>query len=293
MSNTIKITMLGDDSVGRTCYMLGMYAEMQREKHGFTLSATNKDEHIQLIELWSNMVKGNDNKRWPPGGAGDQSNFRTYNFDLNYAFIKNIIKLKWLDYRGEITSNKSTEKDREELKSEIKQSTCLFLCISGKYLSEPITEDNLYLKQIELQIPFIVEHLAQLNQDDKQKKRKYLPIVIIITKYDLCFARKQEELIEDVKKLLPDLFVTKSSWLVMICPTTLGKQLAQNLEQGKIVPKNLDLPLFFAIVAKYQEQITDKNNNSNLIKPEAAKLLAEELENCTFYFDGEEVQINV
>ncbi|NET25889.1 MAG: hypothetical protein F6K01_10745 [Okeania sp. SIO1I7] len=38
-----------------------------------------------------------------------------------------------------------------------------------------------------------------------------------------------------------------SSWLVMICPTSLGKELAQDMEKGAIEPLNLHVPVAFLL----------------------------------------------
>lgn len=59
---------------------------------------------------------------------------------------------------------------------------------------------------------------------------------------------------EDVKRMFPPLFAPNSGWLVMICPITLGKELAQDKDNGKIEPKNLDVPVAFVLYCILTEQ---------------------------------------
>jgi GTPase SAR1 family protein len=259
-----KITMLGDISSGKTCYMLGMYAAMSNNRHGFSMITTDIDKNSELNSLWENLVRETGPDRWPLGT--DQA--LTYAFEFCYAY-KSIAKFEWLDYRGSAMSDQSEAQDVKKLRDYISESSCLFLCISGEHLREKVTSVNLANVLINTKANIMGGHLAYLSQTLKAK-RKYFPIVITLNKYD-CIDRPQEELIEDVKQLFPPLFAENSDWLVMICPTSLGRELAQDKNSGRIEPKNLDLPVVFALFSILRE--------SFLAEHKRWKEIGEELEN--------------
>lgn len=261
-----KITMLGDSSSGKTCYVWGMYAAMSNNRHGFSMIATDRDEHSRLHALWEGLVNETGEDRWP--SPTDQA--LTYAFEFCYAY-KPIIKFEWLDYRGSAMSDQSDAQDVRELRDYISESSCLFLCISGEHLREKVTSVNLAKVLINTKASIMGGHLAYLSQTLKAQNRTMFPIVITLTKYD-CIDRPQwEELIEDVKQLFSPLFAENSDWLVMICPTTLGRELAQDKNSGRIEPKNLYLPVVFALFSILRE--------SCLAEDKRRKEIGEELEN--------------
>jgi GTPase SAR1 family protein len=260
-----KITMLGDSSSGKTCYVWGMYAAMSNNRHGFSMIATDRDEHSRLHALWEGLVNETGEDRWP--SPTDQA--LTYAFEFCDGY-KPIIQFEWLDYRGSAMSDQSDAQDVKELRNYISESSCLFLCISGEHLREKVTSVNLAKVLINTKASIMGGHLAYLSQTLKAQKRKIFPIVITLTKYD-CIDRPQSELIEDVKQLFPPLFAENSDWLVMICPTSLGRELAQDRNSGRIEPKNLDLPVVFALFSILRE--------SFLAEHKRWKEIGEELEN--------------
>lgn len=77
--------------------------------------------------------------------------------------------------------------------------------------------------------------------------------MILITKFDKCHHRQHEELIDDIQRMFHVLFTKDSGagWLVTICPVTLGKDLANDLEIGSIHPHGVELPMIFAVYAHY------------------------------------------
>ncbi|HAC65066.1 MAG TPA: hypothetical protein DCF68_16445 [Cyanothece sp. UBA12306] len=56
------------------------------------------------------------------------------------------------------------------------------------------------------------------------------------------------------------LFMQDSSWLTLICPISLGKELSNDSRTSEIEPKNLHLPLVFALYCKYREYYLQASN---------------------------------
>ncbi|NJN08165.1 MAG: hypothetical protein HC836_44160 [Richelia sp. RM2_1_2] len=253
----MKITMLGFTGAGKTCYMLGMYSFMSIGLRGFTLSAKDADEDIELSDKWDNLVFGQGDDRWPP--ATNRGENTTYAFDFNYGF-RQIMSFEWLDYRGGALRDKSTEEDVTALVKHTQESSCLFLCISGEHLQEAIVDTqgqvNSSVKHKiakELRIDRMNKLIKEIQQKIKPNDQKPYPIVIVVTKYDLCMDREKGAIVEDIKQLFEPLFQPNSGWLVTICPVSLGKELAENPENGAIKPINVHIPVVFAIYAKLRE----------------------------------------
>ena len=248
MSEKIKILMLGDSSSGKTCFMLGMYAAIQNGSK-FSLKATDPDEGVEMATLWSTIVGESGEERWPRGTDTPQ----IYNFELCYAY-KSLIEFEWLDYRGGSMLDISSDDNVRTLRNYAAESNGLFFCISGKDLREPVTEANLQNIAIKSKANLMGQYLQYLNINRRPARKKSFPIIIMVTKYDYCYHRKKRELMEDVKKMFPPLFAPNSDWLVMICPVTLGKELAENSDYGKIEPRNLDIPVAFVLYCILTEQ---------------------------------------
>jgi hypothetical protein len=247
MSNeNITITMLGTTGSGKTCFMVGMYAVMQLGVHGFTLSAQDSDEDIDLSDKWEQLLEGGED-RYPR--ATDQTH--DYAFDFSYGFRK-LMGFEWLDYRGAALKEKSTQADVQKLKENLLGSSCIFLCISGEDLVNP---SQILALAKKTKADRMNQYLSQLE--------KPVPVVIAITKYDYCIHRDKNDIFKDIQQLFGALFTKGGEWLVMICPVSLGKALATDTNEGIIEPVNLHLPLAFAIYSKYCQQISQRRNEEN------------------------------
>ncbi|NEP79838.1 MAG: hypothetical protein F6K39_17690 [Okeania sp. SIO3B3] len=261
MSEKIKILMLGDGRSGKTCYMLGMYAAMPTNSK-FSLKATDPDQGTRLSASWSTIVNGLDTQRWPPGT--DQP--KTYNFEFSYGY-KPLIEFEWLDYRGTSMSSLSisSEDNVEALRDYANQCNGLFFCISGEYLSFPINNANITRIITQTKADRMANYLQDLGVNRRPDEKKSFPIVILVTKYDYCFHRPKEELIEDVKQMFLPLFAQNSGWLVMICPTSLGKELAQDRAKGTIEPFNLHVPVAFLLYCVLGEKARSQDEKARII----------------------------
>ncbi|AFZ04564.1 hypothetical protein [Calothrix sp. PCC 6303] len=249
-----KITMLGLEGSGKTCYMLGLYATMQMGLQGFTLTATDMDEDLRLTSLWERMVDEEGENRWPfPTGVESHQ----YEFDFSYG-MRPLIKFDWLDYRGGDMKGFSTQEGVQILTKRLLESSCVFLCISGEYLKQEVSSDmELMSLAKKTGVDRMNKFLMDISKNLKECQRPF-PIVIVITKFDQCYERakdkvSKEKLFDDIKKMFNALFLPNKDWLVMLCPVTLGKGLENDGVTGEIQPKNLHLPLLFALYAKFRE----------------------------------------
>ncbi|TVQ45032.1 MAG: hypothetical protein EA365_08875 [Gloeocapsa sp. DLM2.Bin57] len=259
MNKNMKITMLGTTGAGKTCYMLGLYSVMQMGVQGFNLSAQDPDVDLRLTDLWDRLIDVTGEDRWPPATANDP---QTYAFYFTYA-LQPLISFDWLDYRGGAMTDNSSAEDTQILRKRLQKSDCVFLCISGEYLQEPANQMQLMSKARKMKVNNMIPYLIELGNIIKPSEQKPYPIVITLTKYDLC-AHRRKEVIEDIKTMFAPLFTPNSGWLVMICPVSLGKELAENIASGEIDPKNMHLPLVFAVYAKLREfYLTEQEQRDN------------------------------
>ncbi len=320
----IKITMLGTTGAGKTSYLLGMYAVMQTGVQGFTLAANDMDLDLELAQRWEKLISLKGEDRWPTPNAAAMEN---YGFDFSYGF-RPLMSFQWLDYRGLALSDRSTEQDVADLVQYLKESACLFLCISGEHLVNEITPSTVREIKSDRQNQFIQQYISVNKQPDSQNP---FPVALVITKYDLCHHRNKEEIIADVKRLFQALFTPNSGWLVMVCPVSLGRELCDDPDNANIVPVNVHLPVVFAVYSQLRayglklksdpdrlaaelEAIKQKNALIQILKAgqlreqtaqlEACqaeiatveanmKLLSQELQQASLYFNGSEVTADV
>ena len=320
----IKITMLGTTGAGKTSYLLGMYAVMQTGVQGFTIAAKDLDVDLELTERWEKLIFVTGEDRWPTPNA---ATMEEYSFDFSYGF-RPLIGFEWLDYRGLALSDRSTEQDVKDLIQYLAGSQCLFLCISGEHLTEPVTPSTVREIKSDRMNQFIQQYISKQKKPDPQNP---FPVAIIITKYDLCQHREREDIVADVQQLFQALFTPNSGWFTMICPVSLGKELCEDTHNGTIVPVNVHLPVVFSVYAqlrtygiKLKAQRNDLNQSIKKIKDtnlllqlfkntelshdtaqleaceaeiiaveENMKLLSPELQQVSIYFNGNEVSPDV
>jgi hypothetical protein len=309
MSNDFKIIMLGTTGAGKTCYMLGMYSVMQIGFRGFTVTAKDLDEDLELTDKWEALVNGQGEDRWPAGN--DQPH--TYSFNFNYG-MRPMIDFEWLDYRGGAMSDKATQNDVQILRNYLKESSCVFLCISGEYLTE---ETNLTATAAKTKVRAMNYHMVELIKTINPSNNKPFPVVIIITKFDKCKHISKDKIYDSIKELFHSLFIANSGCLVTICPVSIFN------EQQEIRAVNVHYPLFFAIYAKLREyylqqkevldgkkstsvrstnwlNIFGSNQNTSSAPEDLTKeleeiqkklsLLSQELKKVEVYLSGEEIK---
>lgn len=253
MDKDIYITMLGVPQAGKTCYMLAMYNTMRGGIKGFTLAHQDPDEDLRLFERWEQLEsgRGDGKSRWPLPTTEDEST--SYKFDFCFAYEK-LIGFDWLDYGGEALKKLKEAKDSQELTGRLLKSSCIFLCLSGEYLANEVINST-------LKTSMLTDRMNVLMRD-VGKTGKRIPIVIMITQFDLCASkfgeRAKEKILEHVHKLFSPLLGKGGKWTVMVCPVTLGSELANNSETGLIDPRQVHLPLIFAVHWEYYQETLRK-----------------------------------
>lgn len=243
MADPIKITMLGDSGSGKTCYMVGMFAHLQLGLGALTLSAEDLDDALRLNRLWDQMTRVEGENRWPP--LTEKSATHTYRFSLNYA-LDPIMQFDWLDYRGGALIDSPLQEDVANLEQTLADSSCVLLCVPGECLDKPLTITSARDARIQM----MLQHLTKAAKNIKENGRSLPAVVIIVTKHDLCCARDEDDVLEDIRKFFQPLFISGSDWRVLVTKVSLGAKLATNPDAGEIDPYNLEVPVVFAICAK-------------------------------------------
>jgi len=260
MLDTIKITMLGGLKAGKTCFMLGMYSTMQHGVRGFTFSAVDPDLDLDLSDDWDRLIKGGD-QRWP---LPNDDNVKKYGFDFNYGF-KRIMGFEWLDYRGGALVDRAEAADVEELKRHLNDSSAVFLCVSGEYLANG---DGLATIGQKARTPRMNLFLTELLRSGASPPA----VVIVLTQYDRCHHLSKGEVNEKIQKLFAPLFVENGGWLVTIVPVSLGMGLAEDLDGAEIEPKNIHLPVSFAVYSACKRALSEVSGDIEARNEEIQRL---------------------
>ncbi len=286
-----RITLLGTTCCGKTIYLVGMYAAMQEAASEFTLTTNDPNDHKRLIEKW-NCLFEDGLARWPISTAFIDD----YSFILNYQ-CQPIMTFDYIDYRGGALIDRSTQSDTQKLFEYVEESDCLFLCVSGEYLKQAIVEENGEVNfsvgqkvATRLRLGSIYKAIMPLQQKLNPTNSNPFPVAIVITKYDLCMERGKDAIVQDIRQLFEPLFQPDSGWLVMICPVSLGKELATNQDSGEIELINCQYPLLFAAFSLFRKRYLSEHKEN---EKKYLKLLAQELEDLPIYLGGEEVSLYV
>lgn len=252
--SNIKITMLGTKGAGKTCFLLGMYAKMRQGIRGFTFATQNPDLDLDLSDRWSRLVNEQGDKRWP---QPNDNEIKNYEFNFSYGFRK-LLGFDWIDYRGGALDDYSQEADVDILYKQVRNSASLFLCVSGEDLAKSRS-----IQQISDKV-----HTASINRffSTLEEKEERPSVAVVITKYDYCRERDKEEILELVQELFSPLFADGAGWLVTICPVSLGNGLAEDLASGEIDPKNIHLPVAFAIYSEFKQQLVELDDQISRTK---------------------------
>ena len=91
----------------------------------------------------------------------------------------------------------------------------------------------------------ISPYLAQLS--GKNRGRKFPPIALIITKFDLCNRETDEEEILEVLQCSFSPLFERNDTFIVIVPVSLGSDLQDDDSRGKFSPINLHLPIYMGI----------------------------------------------
>ena len=241
--NQTQFTMLGMTGSGKTCYLLGMYKKMLSGLKGFSLT-TDDDTDVSLRRRYKRMTDASLGQERFPAGT-DQTDF--YDFTLEHGFSP-VLPFRWIDYPGGMLDEK-TDGDIEQynvLEEYVRNSSSLFICVDGALLQGDDNTEKINLLQekcSDLINPFLSRYL---------KNNDFLPpTALVVTKSDLCREdTKPEDQEKIIKEAFNPLFVqgAESQRFVAVISVSIGQNISENGYQGKLSPKNLQLPIFMGVL---------------------------------------------
>lgn len=283
MLDDIKITILGTTASGKTCYLLGMYSQMQIGIKGFSLHAKDFNTHMELDEKIAALIYEEKYRLWP---EPNPDNIIEYSFDFCYG-LKPLVGVNFLDYRGGVLSDFSSKDDVQQLIKQVKQSDCLFLCISAENLL--LTSQMKRARAIRAdRINLLIREICIALQPTANKP---FPVVFVLTKFDLYpDPNHLQRVIESIQELFPT-FWEFPGWIVNICPVSLGRELATNQDSGEIKPINCHIPLLFSAYLFFRKRYLSETKEND---KKYMELLCDKLVPSAFvYLNGKEVILDV
>jgi len=241
--------MIGASGSGKTCYLYAMYSSMALGVNGFTFAPADYDQALDLEEGWRLI---SSDQTWPPGSIESKD----FIFDCCHS-LRPMISFVWHDYRGGILTDRESAADRNALFQRLKNSSCLIMCIDAERLRLIISgQDHLTLGRY-----------SKLLVDYVKANGRPVPVAITITKADMMRPDEIKKGVEVLKTSLDSaLFQPDGNWLVLITAVTLGSAFenASNRKfTGTIAPKNVHLPVLFAIYATMSRYLTERQSGKS------------------------------
>lgn len=252
-----KFTALGLSGSGKTCYVLGLYAQMSMGVNQFNITTENDIARNleNRMDILADKTKGKD--RFPVGTSLNECT--DYRFKLHYQNAP-IMSVSWMDYGGGLLRDKGeTSEVYEKLSKSIEESTALYIFIDGEKLCRQTLEDKKYEIKWHCSSkinPFITQ-FANTHE-------VLPPIIFVITKMDLCrpYFRDDNELMSLIAECFSCVFGDKTE-NVYITSTTLGDNIADNNYQGKAEP-NMHIPFFIGLYHEYSKRVQILKDSQNI-----------------------------
>lgn len=246
-----KFTILGETGSGKTCYLLGMYYEMSMGEAGYTVVTTNEEDDRKLALRYERLKdKSIGKSRFPD--PTDQS--QKYNFVLAYDY-EGIEEFEWVDYPGgwlDIRYRGSANSQQyDEVKKSILNSDTLFICIDGENLVGRDTKSK--IRKVATKC---ARNIGPYLFELKKEAKKFPPVVIIVTKYDMCMDDTDADEIKEIiqhEKVFSKLF--KQDTVIAVIPVSLGDTLMDDSYSGDLDPINISLPILFGVNFALIDQI--------------------------------------
>lgn len=266
-----KITVIGDTSSGKTCFLYAMYNFIaQGYVEGFTMSAANdaQDSELQsMYELLENKSLGKD--RFPT----PSSNREPYDFSLQYGF-KEIAAFTWVDYPGGYIKGQGD--GVEEFIGDVSSSDAWVIFLDGEKLCKAILKKDKKL---------LMDVCGKYNKFIS-KNNNYIPcsVPIIVTKSDIlinslidnyiALGNSESDAIEksvfdvneSVKKGLNALFADANDSIKSISIVTLGDRLSDNGYMGDLDPTNIEYPITLSMLSILKHRFDDKFSRISELK---------------------------
>ena len=251
--------MLGVSNSGKTCFIYAMYDFMQKVQNGFTFITNDPDVDMDLNEGWEGIAFDGI---WPNGTQ--QTSF--YDFTVLFK-SRPIMEFSWCDYRGGAITERSTQKDVEELHKRIFDSECLIVCIGAETIKGLLSNDTRRGRDL-VRLNNLISRFAATEQ-------RRIPIIFTLTKADLYSKQEQKQLLGVLREYFSALYEHGAGWLFAIVPVTLGQfeesSEGDNNIRGVVAPKNIHIPVMFFLHSILKERIRDIQNKLKGISSDKEK----------------------
>jgi hypothetical protein len=174
--------------------------------------------------------------------------------------------------------------EREEAFERLYKSDCIILYVSAEMI-KGIINGNFRCMSYLRTCNFILSPYLK-------EKLRFPAIVFIITKANML---KENEIVQGIDglrdKWFPYLFHKASKTLVMFVPVSLGTGLSSmrgNIS-GEISPRDVHLPIIFAIYSALNEASQKSRDNIELLRNDVYNIILLLKSGCFIYYDGEKV----
>ena len=251
-----KFTILGETGAGKTCYLATMYGEfLMGTDEGYIIHASDNDTERQLRTYFDNISRGAERGRARFPYATPAADVRNMQFDLTWGIGTVLTTFKWIDYPGTFLNpaiNDVNTPEYENLEKNINESSTLFICVDGQYLADGTKNEKIRRVKQNCCIninPFLSKLVNQ--------GRSLPPIVIIVTKYDLCQDVPDNLIREVIYQAFRPLFLTPQIFIAVI-KCSLGLNISDNNYTGELQPLNVHLPILMGIKFALADDIADE-----------------------------------
>jgi len=246
----IRMTLLGGAASGKSLFLTGMYSMLNAGQDDFVLWSKDKIAHIRLKSSWQQLLNYNGVERFPPPHSSIPF-VDEWNFSLRHK-SRFISPISIIDCKQSLFA--LSNEGGGELATQVTRSSCIILCVSGEHLINPVNSEEVRRKITSAtaihRMNVCLSHRVRWEPNEQEP----FPVVIAITKYDLCVHRPFTDIIEDIKVLFFQLFARDSRFLTMICPVSIGKELAEDPDKGQANPVNFQFPIFFSLYATVRRE---------------------------------------
>ena len=230
-----KFAILGEDGSGKTCYLLGMYYEMSMDTANYMVVATDPVTDRILMKRCERLKdKSRGRDRFPDANDYVQE----FNFNLWYNG-ENVLPFTLIDCLANCEMNL-----HKKFAKYIFEAETLFICIDGENLVGRDTRAK--IRKVATKCSRNINpYLAELRRN----KGSLPPIVIIVTKYDVCMNDTDADEIKEIvqnEKVFGALFQSKDIFIAVI-PVSLGDTLMDDSYQGDLDPINIHNPILIGI----------------------------------------------
>lgn len=256
-------TALGVSGTGKTCYIVGLYNDIQEKNRTFSMTVVGHNK--KMLENWvsrMNSVRGAD--KFPSGTS--QANMTDYQFVI-HAGADEIISIDWLDYPGGIL-HKREDLAYTQISSSIEKSTALYIFIDGDKLCYDSMNEK--IRHIRRDARVLNTHIQRCADSHSGKLP---PVIFVITKTDKCNNYLSEGEIEEILKVNFSSVFCEGN-IAYIVPVSLGKNIDSDDYLGPLSPLNIHIPLFVGVYHNYENLCRNITQNAKKFHEEGKKYIA-------------------